>query len=104
MRYLVTAQEMKQYDKNTIEYLGIPGPVLMERAALAAEDFLKERFDAVKERTKVLIFAGMGNNGGDGLALARLLAADGYTVAVWEIRRKPQSNGRASGRPCNIFR
>ena len=77
MRYLVTAQEMKQYDKNTIEYLGIPGPVLMERAALAAEDFLKERFDAVKERTKVLIFAGMGNNGGDGLALARLLAADG---------------------------
>ena len=106
MRYLVTAQEMKQYDKNTIEYLGIPGPVLMERAALAAEDFLKERFDAVKERTKVLIFAGMGNNGGDGLALARLLAADGYTVGydLWEIRRKPQSNGRASGRPCNIFR
>ena len=51
MRYLVTAQEMKQYDKNTIEYLGIPGPVLMERAALAAEDFLQERFDAVKERT-----------------------------------------------------
>lgn len=60
MKYLVTAQEMKQYDKNTIEYLGIPGPVLMERAALAAEDFIKERFDAVKERTKVLIFAGMG--------------------------------------------
>lgn len=82
MKYLVTAQEMKQYDKNTIEYLGIPGPVLMERAALAAEDFLKERFDAVKERTKVLIFAGMGNNGGDGLALARLLAADGYMTAV----------------------
>ena len=48
MKYLVTAQEMKQYDKNTIEYLGIPGPVLMERAALAAEDFIKERFDAVK--------------------------------------------------------
>ncbi len=82
MKYLVTAQEMKQYDKNTIEYLGIPGPVLMERAALAAEDFLKERFDAVKDRTKVLIFAGMGNNGGDGLALSRLLAADGYTAAV----------------------
>ena len=81
MKYLVTAQEMKQYDKNTIEYLGIPGPVLMERAALAAEDFLKERFDAVKERTKVLIFAGMGNNGGDGLALARLLAADGTIYA-----------------------
>ena len=89
MRYLVTAQEMKQYDKNTIEYLGIPGPVLMERAALAAEDFLKERFDAVKERTKVLIFAGMGNNGGDGLALARLLAADGYTVESHRAMEEP---------------
>ena len=92
MKYLVTAQEMKQYDKNTIEYLGIPGPVLMERAALAAEDFLKERFDAVKERTKVLIFAGMGNNGGDGLALARLLAADGYTVAVRLCGRSGESH------------
>ena len=90
MKYLVTAQEMKQYDKNTIEYLGIPGPVLMERAALAAEDFIKERFDAVKERTKVLIFAGMGNNGGDGLA--------------WEICRELPSSGNRSGRLCNIFR
>ena len=85
MKYLVTAQEMKQYDKNTIEYLGIPGPVLMERAALAAEEFLKERFDAAKMRTKVLIFAGMGNNGGDGLALARLLASDGYVVEVRQV-------------------
>ena len=82
MKYLVTAQEMKQYDKNTIEHLGIPGPVLMERAALAAENFLKERFEAANVRMKVLIFAGMGNNGGDGLALARLLAADGYETAV----------------------
>ena len=30
MKYLVTAQEMKHYDKNTIEYLGIPGPVLTD--------------------------------------------------------------------------
>ena len=55
MRYLVTAQEMKQYDKNTIEYLGIPGPVLMERAALAAEDFLKERFDAAVSYTHLTL-------------------------------------------------
>ena len=89
MRYLVTAQEMKQYDKNTIEYLGIPGPVLMERAALAAEDFLKERFDAVK----VWLWRDF---------LRRTVIR--YRYDLWEIRRKPQSNGRASGRPCNIFR
>ena len=96
MKYLVTAQEMKQYDKNTIEYLGIPGPVLMERAALAAEDFIKERFDAVKERTKVLIFAGMGNNGGDGLALARLLAA-GVSEQI------PLGTSSASLNPSALF-
>ncbi len=36
MKYLVTASEMKQYDTNTIEKTGIPGMVLMERAALFA--------------------------------------------------------------------
>ena len=35
MNYAVNAQEMKQYDNNTIEYYGIPSTVLMERAALA---------------------------------------------------------------------
>ena len=37
MKYLVTAQEMKQYDKNTIECLGIPGPVLI--SLLAADGY-----------------------------------------------------------------
>lgn len=106
MRYLVTAQEMKQYDKNTIEYLGIPGPVLMERAALAAEDFLKERFDAVKERTKVLILL-VWEITEETVWLWRDFlrrTVIRYRYDLWEIRRKPQSNGRASGRPCNIFR
>ena len=36
--YLVSAEEMKEYDKNTIEYFGVPSLVLMERAALAAAE------------------------------------------------------------------
>lgn len=84
MRYLVTAQEMKQYDKNTIEKIKIPGMVLMERAAFSVFEQIQKRFGQFEsnEEKTVFILAGMGNNGGDGLALARLLADAGYLVDV----------------------
>lgn len=83
MRYIVTAEEMKEYDRNTMEHIGIPGMVLMERAAWS----VKEEIEAlVKERhwenVSILILAGCGNNGGDGLALARLLWEAGFQVEV----------------------
>ncbi|MCM1045460.1 MAG: NAD(P)H-hydrate dehydratase [Candidatus Gastranaerophilales bacterium] len=84
MKYLVTADEMKTYDANTIARTGIPGMVLMERAALAAFDMIQKRFGGLSARDRhVLIAVGTGNNGGDGLALARLLAESGYDVEVW---------------------
>ncbi len=83
MKYLVTASEMKQYDTNTIEKTGIPGMVLMERAALFALSVIKQQFKT--DAHTVLIVAGMGNNGGDGLALARLLCEEGFSVEVWSI-------------------
>ena len=79
MQYIVTAEEMKEYDNNTIEHIGIPGLVLMERAALKVKEAILEE---VKELQSVLIVAGVGNNGGDGLALARLYAAEGVRVTV----------------------
>lgn len=86
MKYLVSAAEMKQYDSDTIEKLGIPAAVLMERAALWACACVCKRLAAQEEGT-VLILAGYGNNGADGLALARLLAeqqtADRAEVEVW---------------------
>ena len=42
VEYLVTSEEMKQYDANTIDTLGIPGMVLMERAALGAFSLIEE--------------------------------------------------------------
>ena len=75
MKYLVTAQEMKKYDANTIEKVGISGMVLMERAALFVLKFLLEKYEQPKlQEQRVLIMVGVGNNGGDGLALVRLLA------------------------------
>ena len=83
MKYLVTSREMKQYDANTTEQIGIPGMVLMERAALAVASLITKRFgEDGAEKSKVLVLAGVGNNGGDGLAVARLLAECGYQVCV----------------------
>ncbi len=70
MEKILTAQEMKRYDKETIT-AGTPALILMERAARAAFEILLEEFDTAR----VLILCGSGNNGGDGLAMARLLAA-----------------------------
>ncbi len=82
MREIVTAGEMKELDSNTIKTAGIPSLVLMERAALqtAAEItlHLKER-----EREKILVVCGTGNNGGDGLAIARLLHLQGQNVGYY---------------------
>ncbi len=76
--YLVTPEEMRAYDTYTIEHIGIPALVLMERAALAVEARVEQALDG--RRGKVLCVCGGGNNGGDGLALSRLLADKGIAV------------------------
>ena len=78
--YLVTREEMKQYDKNTIEQYHIPSMVLMERAALSVCSEIKIRFSP--ECGKILVLCGAGNNGGDGFAIARILHLAGYKVEI----------------------
>lgn len=83
MRYLVTAEEMRRLDRYTIEEIGIPAAVLMERAALAVVERVRKYCAGHPEKDRTaFVLAGMGNNGGDGLAVARLLAADGFFVSV----------------------
>lgn len=95
MKYIVTSEEMKKYDRFTIEEIGIPGMVLMERAALAvSEQISRILSDAKPEDTRVLIMAGMGNNGGDGLALARLLSEKGYSVTVWCVGKEEKASAQ----------
>lgn len=66
---ILTAAEMRVVDGRTIQ-AGIPGIVLMENAACRVVEFLAERF-APLGRQRVLILCGKGNNGGDGMAIAR---------------------------------
>lgn len=82
MQYLLSAREMKQADKNTIEVFGVPSLVLMERAALRVMEVIEEeRLDTLR----TLVVCGTGNNGGDGMAVARMLHLEGKQVEVWLI-------------------
>lgn len=78
MQYLFDAAEMQDLDATAIDTYGIPGIILMEHAAAEAWRLICE----MKPRTMVVV-AGAGNNGGDGLALARIAAISGRcSVAV----------------------
>ncbi|MCH5341177.1 MAG: NAD(P)H-hydrate dehydratase [Acetatifactor sp.] len=92
MKYLVTAEEMRRYDTNTIEKIGIPSMVLMERAALAALEAVERH--CAGEIGSALVLAGMGNNGGDGLALARLLCEQGFRVEVWCVGAQDKASAQ----------
>ena len=89
MRYVASREEMQQIDAYSINTMGIPGIVLMEKAALALEEVFLER---VPTKSRVLIVTEKGNNGGDGLALGRLLLEDGYNVDFYEIGAIPHDS------------
>ncbi len=76
----VTAQEMRNIDTYCIEKLGIPGIVLMENAALKVLNNLN-----IKSYDSFTIVCGTGNNGGDGLALARHLISLNKKVSIFII-------------------
>ena len=76
---LVTAAEMRALDRETIETIGVPGAVLMESAGRGVADLIGTLAPA---DARVVVYAGAGNNGGDGFVVARHLANRGATVEV----------------------
>lgn len=68
---VLTAAQMRQVDRRTIE-MGIPGLVLMENAGHRVVELLAEKFAPLAER-RIAILCGKGNNGGDGMVVARQL-------------------------------
>ena len=77
----VTAEQMKKIDIATSEQIGIPSIVLMENAAREVCDVCLRELEGIEE-PKVVIFAGKGNNGGDGFALARQLHDRGVDCKI----------------------
>jgi NAD(P)H-hydrate epimerase len=83
---------MREVDRVAIEELGIPSLVLMENAAIGVVDAIGEVYE---EAESAAIFCGSGNNGGDGLAIARHLAVRGYDVQVFLVAGRRGMRGDA---------
>jgi NAD(P)H-hydrate epimerase len=98
---------MREADRVTIDELGVPSLVLMELAAASVTDVVLERFGG---SPRVLVACGPGNNGGDGLAVARQLRCRGCEVEAALLARPASLKGdparqlamaRAFGVPLN---
>ncbi len=84
MKQIVSSEQMKQLDQYTIEQMGVPSLVLMERAALSVVDELRAKHNL----SNVLVVCGSGNNGADGMAIARILWLQGFSVSVFLVGKK----------------
>lgn len=77
---IISSQQLKELDKYTIIHEPIASIDLMERAAHALTEAIIQRWD---KSFKIIVFAGPGNNGGDALAVARMLSQKNYHVEVY---------------------
>lgn len=87
MKKVATTREMQKIDSLAISSYGIEGLELMENAGIGITKALKKRFCDFSKK-EVLIFCGKGNNGGDGLVVARLLFNMRINVAVFLLEKQ----------------
>src|SRR5688500_11303994 len=91
MRPVLTAQQMRDADRYTIEDIGLPGTVLMENAGAAVASVIRDRDPAAR---RMVVFCGKGNNGGDGFVVARRLLARSPLVVLACARADVQGDAR----------
>jgi hydroxyethylthiazole kinase-like uncharacterized protein yjeF len=82
-RKVLTPREMGEVDRATIE-AGIPGIILMENAAQRVVEYIVRHFSPVSEQ-RIAVICGKGNNGGDGLAVARQLHVRFNPRHLWVV-------------------
>ncbi len=81
--YILSSKQIGQADKATIKINNISSVDLMERAATKCFQWLHDRLQG--QQIKIHVFCGIGNNGGDGLVIARLLYQRGYNVSCYVV-------------------
>ena len=80
---ILKANQIRKADRYTIEHEPIKSIDLMERASTAFVEWFEDRLDKKKP---VRVFCGTGNNGGDGLAISRMLLKNGWDVATYVVK------------------
>ncbi len=106
---LTTAAQMRELDRRAIGERGIPSTVLMEHAARAVADAVidlaKETGAGNTERPlRAVLFCGAGNNGGDGIAAARLLLEAGWEVRAVLVGKRYKLTDEALEMECRLER
>lgn len=91
---IVNGSQMKKIDQSAIHEYGIPGVVLMENAGRSVTEEILSSLEG-KEKRKVAIVCGRGNNGGDGYVVARHLLQKNVDVEVFIIGRPENIAGDA---------
>ena len=86
---ILNVDQICALDQSTIQHEPIAPLNLMERASLAFVDWFVDRYP---NTTRTKIFCGLGNNGGDGMAIARLLMEREYPVEVHVVRYAPRES------------
>jgi ADP-dependent NAD(P)H-hydrate dehydratase / NAD(P)H-hydrate epimerase len=90
---ILTAADMAETDRRTSQAFGISISTLMENAGTAVAEFCVRQYPKAK---RILVLAGKGNNGGDGLVAARILAALGRQVTVALLGQEADLKGEAA--------
>lgn len=91
---ITTVEQMRSMDRRAIEEFGIPEPILMENAGVAASGVIFNEVDVVD--LPVVVVCGLGNNGGDGFVVARKLASYGARVEVLLLGDSSRLKGAAA--------
>ena len=92
---VLTAAQMQEIDRQTIDEIGIPGIVLMENAGRRVAEEIVQRFSAAG-LLRALVMAGKGNNGGDGYVIARHLLNLGWDVQTLVLAAREAIKGDAA--------
>ena len=92
MKWISDGLSMRRADAYASKELKIPSLLLMEAAARSVTEFLLPK---LQEKDTVLVLAGVGGNGGDGFAIARMLKAKGFQVRVFFTGERSQLSGDA---------
>jgi len=92
---IFSSEQIREWDAYTMHARNISSQELMERAADACARYIFKHYSA---DIPFVVLCGMGNNGGDGLALARMLMQSGYGVKIFVLqhREQPSADNRAN--------
>jgi NAD(P)H-hydrate epimerase len=92
---IVSNEQMRAMDTQTINALGVPGIVLMENAGRQTYEYIIEFISDLNIKGRIDIYCGKGNNGGDGYVIARHFFNNGYPVQILSIGNPEKLSGDA---------